>query len=150
MSVYSDVKRSLFAYCNQFLTRHGLTDQFETFDFDSHTSQQELPNKHLIGIMEYSIQKDNGLYSATCMIMVCTLATDAGNVVLEGVIDKLFNELGNGPGFYDVTIVDSGGVNRGLLSVMDDIVAFPAAETRTRPLQGIATSWGVGYATRPS
>lgn len=146
---YADINRSLAAYCNKFLTRNSLTG-FEVFDFDAHTTINELPgDKHLIGISDYSIENQKDMYLITCVIAVCTLSTDKNITVLRDCIDKLFTELKPGATGENLAIVDSNGIKRGYLTVGGDVLALPIGRTETRPFQGIAITFGAGYLELP-
>jgi hypothetical protein len=147
-NAYEDVNRSILAYLNGFLSRNSIQD-FQVFDFDSHASLQQLPEKDLIGMGDYSIENKKDQYMVTCTIIVCTQADDAYLERLRPVVGKLFNELTPGATGARFPVVDPSGVTRGFLTVADDTMVLPVGNTKTRPLQAIAVSFAVGYQQLP-
>lgn len=145
---YIDIHRSILAYCKSFLTRNGITG-FEVFDYDAHAVTQELPDKHLIGLSDYSIENQTDMYEVTCIIAVCTKSNDANLKILYETIDKLFSELRPGSTGERFQIVDNSGIKRGYLTVQDNVLVMPVGRTDTRPFQGIAISFGAGYLELP-
>ena len=145
MSAYLDCHTSLLAYCKNFLIANSIAD-FQVFDFESHAATQELPASHLIGITDYSIQNNTDMYDITVMFMVCTLSDDADLKVLRSVVDKLFAGLIPGSQF---TLVNPAGTAKGEFTVKDEVMATSIGATKTRPIQGLAVSLGVGYTQLP-
>lgn len=150
---YNDIQRSLLAYCNNFLQRNNLdTDDganWDVFDFDVPTVNHEMPANNVIGIADYSIENTGDKYHVTCMVMVCTLSTDTKLENLRSAIGGLFAELRPGATGETLTVVDESGTKRGYFTVMDEVMVSPVATTKTRPIQGIAISLGVGYLALP-
>lgn len=147
-NAYEDVQRSLLAYCNGFLDRNGVED-FEVFDFDAHSVEQELPDSDLIGIGEYSIENMTDHYNVTCMVIVCTKADDTGLRRLRATMGKLFSELKPRNSGNPFKVVDTSGVTRGYLAVMDNVLVGPIGNTKTRPVQAMSVSFAVGYSELP-
>lgn len=146
---YFDIHTSILAYCKGFLQRTAFAADFQVFDFDAHAVIQELPNKHLIGISDYSIENQKDMYMVTCVIAVCTMSTDNDLDVLYQVMDGLFSELKPGATGERFPVLDGNGVKRGYLTVTGDVMAMPVGRTDTRPFQGIAISFGAGYLDLP-
>lgn len=144
---YQDIHTSILAYCKGFLTRHSLTG-FEVFDFDAHAMIKEMPNKHLIGISDYSIENQTDMYVVTCVLAVCTY-NDTNLKILYDTMGKMFAELRPGATGERFAVVDANGIKRGYMTVMDNVMAMPVGRTDTRPFQGIAISFGVGYLELP-
>lgn len=144
---YFAIQQSLLKYTNDFIERYDLRD-FEVFDFDSHSTLEEMPEKHVIGVGEYSITNITEMYEVECFIGVSTMANDANLTILRPVIDKLFSELV--PGAREVKIVDpKTGVQIGNLTVRGDVKVLPLAKTQTRPLQLIAVQFGAAFLEPP-
>lgn len=138
---YMDCYTSLLAYCKNFLAANSITG-FEVFDFDSHAAKQELPDSHLIGITDYSIQNNTDMFHITVMFMVCTKADDADLKTLRSVVSKLFAGLTPDARFQ---LLNPAGTKVGEFVVMDEVMATSVGTTKTRPIQGIAVSLGCGY-----
>lgn len=145
---YKDVHRSILAYLNQFLSRHSITG-FDVFDFDAHAVIQELPQTHVIGLSDYSIENQTDMYMVTCVIAACTMSDDTDLAILYDVMDKLFAELRPGQSGERFAVVDATGLKRGYMTVGDNVMAMPVGRTDTRPFQGIAVTFGVGYLDLP-
>lgn len=145
---YLDIQRSLLAYCKNFLTRNSITG-FQVFDFDAASAINELPNKHLIGISDYTIENQKDMHVVTCIISVCTMSDDKNLSVLRSVIDKLYAELTPGSTGEKFQILDASGLKRGYLTVGGDVLALSIGRTETRPFQGIAVTFGAGYLELP-
>lgn len=148
MSAYLDINRSILAYCNGVITRHGL-EGFQTFDFDAHAVEQELPKEDLIGISEYTIKNLTDHYLVTCMILICTRSDDSNLHRLRPAVDALFQELKPGASGELFSILDENGLRRGYLTVMDDVEATAPGSTKTRPVSGIMLQFAAGYRDLP-
>lgn len=147
---YTDIQRSILAYCNQFLTRNSVSG-FDVYDFEAHAGTTDLPAKDLIGLAEYSIENLGGdMFDITCMIAVCTKSDDAGLERLRPVIGKLFKELKPGATGEKFPIVDDAGLKRGYLTVGEGVMVMPVGDTKTRPFQTIAVRFGAGYLNPPA
>ena len=145
-NAYTDCYTSLLVYCKNFLARNSITG-FDVFDFEVHAAKQELPDAHLIGITDYSIQNNTDMYDITVMLMVCTKADDADLKVLRATVNKLFGELVPGMQF---PLLDATGTERGKFTVRDEVMVTSVGATKTRPVQGIAISLGAGYLQLPA
>lgn len=142
MGIYLNTKASLLKYCNDFKTRHDFA--LDVFDLDSHASVNELPAEDLIGVAEYSIENDAGLYTATCQIFVSTQADDQNLKRLSPIIDKLFDELQVDTILQIVTA--SEGEDYGKLKVYNSVVVFPVARNaKARPLQSLGLQVAVTF-----
>lgn len=139
---YSDFLRSLQAYCNDFLTRKAITG-FEVFDFEAHAVENELPNFDLIGINDYMVENQKDMYEVSCVLTICTKADDQNLNRLRGAISAMFAELK--PGKTDIPIKSKTGLTLGNFVVHDPVTVIPVGKTKTRPIQGIAVSFGAGY-----
>lgn len=148
MGVYTDIKRSILSYCNKAITRHTLTG-FESFDFDTHASINELPAHDLIGISDYAVTNLGEQYSVTCMILISTMSDDAMLVRLTPAIDAIFGELQPGQINPYLDIVDSNGQSRGIMKVMGPVEVTPVGASKSRPVQGVMVNFSVGYSTQP-
>lgn len=144
---YIDHKTSLLSYCKNFLSRNTITG-FDVFDFDAHAATNELPDKDLIGISDYGIVNNKDMYIVHCAIVVCTKSDDSNLTRLTNVINKLFNELRPGETGDRFALITSSGTPKGFMTVMDPVEALPVGQTRTRPIQAMAVSFGSGYYDR--
>lgn len=147
-NAYEDCQRSLLAYCKNFLTRNSISG-FEVFDFDAHAVEQQLPDSDLIGIGEYSIENQTDMHHVTCMLIICTKSDDTSLDRLRPVMGAIYKELVPGNTGEILPVVDNTGMKRGYLTVMDNVLVGPVGSTKTRPIQAVGLSFGVGYATLP-
>lgn len=147
-NAYSDIHRSLLAYCKNFLTRNSVSG-FQVYDFEAHAATMELPGVDLIGLAEYSIENQKDMYEITCLIAVCTKSDDANLTRLRPVVGKLFAELTPGATGAKFEVLDAAGLRRGYMTVMDNVMVMPVGDTKTRPFQTIAVRFGVGYVSLP-
>lgn len=132
---FNDVLATLLKYCTDFVADNALQN-FDTFDWDAHASIGHLPGKNLIGVAEYSMVEDAGLYTYTMMIAVSTTAEDQGNKILKTVIGKLTQALKSN---QMMTVVRSNsGATVGKLTVQPPVEVMPVALTEGRPLQAVA------------
>lgn len=148
MDVYNDVAASLLKYCNDFITRNSINATFKVYDFDAFGAESELPPENLIGIAEYSIENVDRQYYATCMLVVCTKASDDALKLLRSTVGQLFKDLPVDKKTISIVGATTGTVT-GNFVVMDNIKVLPVARTDTRPLQMIAVSFGTAFLTPP-
>jgi len=143
--IYTDVKKSILKFCKDYIENNGLASKFDVFDFDAHATINELPNKDLIGIGEFSIENNSEMYTVTCYIAVCTKADDKNLARLTPVIDGLFDLLRPGHKAMDVVRQSGNTVQTlGQLVLMESVSVLPVARTETRPIQMLAIQLGSG------
>lgn len=140
-NIQFDIGASLFAMCKQFMVDQGLdTEDWEVFDFDAHTVQQGFPDKHLVGIAEYSLTEQQGMYEGHCMVIICTKQDDSQLKILKPLVSKMFNRLkvtSSIPIYEEAT-----GNTLGNLKTMDGTEASAIARTSGRPLQAVNIRFG--------
>lgn len=143
MGMYLNVKASLLKYCKEFNQRHSLG--FDIFDFDAHTTINELPDVDLIGIGDYSLDNDGELITVSCLIGVVTKADDHNLNRLSPVIDKLITELYPNKVDSDLVVVTAtDGLPYGQLKLTGQIAALPVSRTmQARPYQTVAVTFVV-------
>ena len=142
MGVYTNIQASLLRYCTDFLQNHNLNDKFEVFDFDSHSSINDMPSdKDVIGIGEFSLQEDEKNYYATLYFSVSTTSDDANLKRLRPVVDQLFSQLKVGEALCPIINSESSKIV-GNLVVMNGTEVLPVARTTTRPLVMIGVMLG--------
>lgn len=148
MGVYKDTKRSVLAYCKNFVARHSLTN-VEIFDFDAHAAINKLPESTLLGQAGITIANIGDQYIVNCVIGVCTLSSDSGLETLTDIIDKLFSELKPGYMDEDLVIRDANNNIIGHMKVAGDISVSPVESEDNRPLQGVSVEFVLGYGSLP-
>lgn len=134
---YNIIFKSLVGFCYDFIKENNL--DFDSFDFDAHASLEELPQKNLIGVGEYSLQEEQELYYGSCSIFISTLQTDHNINILRPTLAKLFAELHTNrriPIYNDDFTQEIGNI-----VIMNGTQAMPVARTKTRPLAGINISF---------
>lgn len=148
MSVYENVFASLLKYCGDFIEKKNI-DNCENFDFDSHGSINQLPDSDLIGIAEYSLVEAQGLYYATCAIVVCTRSDDSQLKRMRKIVDAFSGELK--VGFEGIKLVSSEDAKLiGHGKVMDEIEFMPPAkQADSRPVLLINLEVGCTFLVPP-
>lgn len=144
---YTDIHASLLNFCTK--TREGnedLTDWL-TYDFDAHATTSDIPEQDLVGIAEYSLIDEDKTYGATCMLIICTKADDAGLKRLRGAVN-IFKDLLR-PTAMITTVKDSDGSIVGNLILKPPVHIMPIANTSGRPLVALALQLGSSYLTPP-
>lgn len=148
MAVLLDIKASLLKYCNDFIISQGATATVINFDFDAHATQEQWPDKDLVGIAELGVSNHTDHYVTTLMIGVCTRSDDKELQRLSPLIAELFDKLK--PGDMEVKIVDyQTGMIKGGLVVMDHVNLMPVGRTNTRPVQFIAVQLASSFLSPP-
>lgn len=145
--IYQNTRASIFAFCKKTIEDLNMTNDFQMFDFDAHATIEELPPKHLIGVAEFAMQNDDRLYSATCLIAVCTLSTDKDIEILRTVISRLFTSLV--PGKTVSRISSTTGSQVGQLTVKGNVETMPVTGTKGRPLMAVAVEFGTNFVAPP-
>ena len=143
-NIQLDVGASLLALCKQFIIDEGLRD-FQVFDFDTHTVTQDFPDTNLVGVAEYSLIEDEGLYTGHCMFIVSTLQDDMQLSTLKPTVSKLFNRLKSGSTAPVVEMAT--GLEIGNIKTMLGTEASAVSRTKGRPLQAINVHFGVAAVT---
>lgn len=145
--LYKVLKTSTLAYCKGFLTRNTSITNTDVFDFDSHASLQELPEKDLIGISEFSVENSGDTYYVNCIVTICTKSDDSNILRLTNIMDKMFSEIRPGATGDKFKVVDSAGTRLGNFTVKSPVEATPVMKSKTRPIQGIMVSLAIACAS---
>lgn len=142
MGHYVNYRASLFRLCNDFITKmvgDGVipADSMQVFDWDAHADQDELPNKDLIGPIEYEIEVDEKLHYITTMIGISTI-NDTNMFRLHTLIDHMFDQLQ--PEMLVPYVDGATGNQMGSMKALNGTAVMPTAKTKTRPFKAVAVS----------
>lgn len=132
--LHFNVQASLQKMCYDFIVENSLvTEDWESFDFDAHTVENDLPNKGLVGVGEFSLTEEDDMFYGDCMIMISTPQDDSNLKKLKPLTSKMFFKLRGG---NTIQLVDGdNGIVGGVIKFMSGTQAMPIARTKSRPLQ---------------
>jgi len=146
-NIHLNINASLLKVCKDFILSEGLSADYDVFDFDAHASLNDLPNKGLIGIAEYSLAEDSDMYSGECMIVISTMQDDLNLQKLKPLVSKMFSKWRTGQEIAAVTA--DNGTLIGNIKVHSGTEALSVARTQSRPLQMISVSFGLATVLSP-
>lgn len=142
---FTDIQASLAAHCQAFaldMRLSGVAD-LAMFKFDAAGEELEFPNQDMIGPAELSLDIDDSLVSASCVIGISTLV-DLNNFRLDALIGQMLKRVKTGtliPLIDAETLVPYGSLKtKGLIRVLR------VEPLKVRPLRGIAIQLGSSVA----
>jgi hypothetical protein len=143
---YMDLKASVFLFCNTFRTElenaiiapDVTTNTFEVYNFDAHADNTVLPDKHLIGVRDFSLIHDQTI-EIECMFGV-GFKDDTNLFKLDAAMDRMLKHI---IPTKRLPLVDAAsGVQYGLMTSLSGLTVFPVDRTKVRPIQFVGVRLG--------
>lgn len=133
--LFRDVQASLFYFLKQLVAEHnGELPSFQTYKFDAHAQENELPLQDLIGVSDLSLTDEGGLLTITTQFVICTI-NDVGLMRLDKMTDYVYEKVA--PDNTLDLIRHTDGVKIGNLKTVPGVTIFPVARADNRPIKGI-------------
>jgi len=137
---FNDFQASLFAICvkkvNDWKTV-GLSSNIQTFKWDAHVDQTELPPSDLLGLMDLTVTSDHEMLKSAVMFTISTLQ-DVNNDRMDKMVGDLFMDFQAGT-YYPLLRASDGSVYS-KFTVMNGTQVMPVMSTDVRAARSISVS----------
>lgn len=141
VDMYVNHQVSLYKYLNTFaaqmVTATYLKSDYELFNFDAFADLDNIPDKDILGVSQFNIDSDSGLFIVSAMLGISTY-DDINLARLDRMIGRLFEKLESGQ--LVPFVEESSGNQIGVMRVLNGTSVLPVVKTRTRPLKFVAVA----------
>lgn len=123
-----------------------LPSEYFIFDFDNHAVATAIPEKPLVGVKNFALRNEGGLFTVSAMI-VMTLYNEPNMYKHNQLIGNLFESFYSGKRIPVQRYSDNSGTVFDSLVVMDTSEVLPTVNSNKRMIQAVGFTAGTGVST---